>query len=75
MRRYLQGEGIEEQRLRAEGVGDTMPIADNKTKEGREENRRIEVVLEASPGSGHVEAPPKEEKQEKKGRKETPKKK
>lgn len=74
VRRYLQGEGIEENRMRSEGMGDTMPIAENKTKEGREENRRIEIVLEASPGSGHLEAPPKEEK-EKKGKTEKPKKK
>jgi outer membrane protein OmpA-like peptidoglycan-associated protein len=58
VRRYLQREGIDEQRLRSEGMGDSAPIADNASKEGRAENRRIEIVLEASPGSGHVEAPP-----------------
>ncbi|GHF34939.1 type IVB secretion system protein IcmH/DotU [Seohaeicola zhoushanensis] len=32
-------------RLTAEGRADKEPIADNKTKEGRAKNRRIEVVL------------------------------
>ncbi|RVT84118.1 type VI secretion system protein TssL [Rhodobacteraceae bacterium CCMM004] len=32
-------------RLRAEGRADKEPIADNATKEGRAQNRRIEVVL------------------------------
>jgi type VI secretion system protein ImpK len=32
-------------RLSAEGRGEADPIASNKTPEGREENRRIEVVL------------------------------
>jgi flagellar motor protein MotB len=32
-------------RLKAEGRGDAEPIADNSTAEGREQNRRIELVL------------------------------
>lgn len=32
-------------RLRAEGVADKDPIADNATAEGRAKNRRIEIVL------------------------------
>lgn len=32
-------------RFTTEGRGDAVPIADNRTPEGREENRRIEVVL------------------------------
>jgi type VI secretion system protein ImpK len=32
-------------RLAAEGRGDSEPVADNKTPEGREQNRRIEVVV------------------------------
>ena len=32
-------------RLRAVGKGDTDPIASNKTPQGREQNRRTEVVL------------------------------
>jgi type VI secretion system protein ImpK len=32
-------------RITAEGRGDTQPIADNETAEGRAQNRRIEILL------------------------------
>ena len=35
--------GIAPERLKAEGYGPTRPIADNKTKEGKAQNRRIEA--------------------------------
>ena len=35
----------EPDRLSAEGRADKEPIADNGTKEGRAQNRRIEVLL------------------------------
>lgn len=38
-------EGRNPQRITAEGRGEAEPIASNATPEGREENRRIEVVL------------------------------
>jgi OmpA-OmpF porin, OOP family len=38
-------DGVEANRLSAMGEGETMPIASNKTKTGRAENRRIEVDL------------------------------
>jgi OOP family OmpA-OmpF porin len=37
--------GIDAKRLRAEGFGETRPIADNNTDEGRQRNRRVESVL------------------------------
>ena len=42
---YLQGRGIDSDRLVAEGFGETQPIADNDTKSGRSENRRVEFVI------------------------------
>ncbi|HVJ89263.1 MAG TPA: OmpA family protein [Labilithrix sp.] len=76
VRAYLVEEGIDESRIRSEGMGEALPVADNRTPEGRANNRRVEVVLENSPGSGHVEPPPKSTEPEKKGKaKATPKKK
>ncbi len=44
--RFLQDEaGVDGARLSAVGYGQFRPIADNKTPEGRAENRRIEIVL------------------------------
>lgn len=37
--------GIEEPRLTVEGLGPDEPVADNKSRKGRAENRRIEFVL------------------------------
>ena len=42
---YLQGKGIDAARLTAKGYGQEMPIADNKTKSGRDKNRRVDFVL------------------------------
>ena len=41
----LVDQGIAAGRLTASGKGETMPVASNKTKQGRAENRRIEVEL------------------------------
>lgn len=42
---YLKGRGIIEQRLKSAGYGDSRPIADNSTEEGRQLNRRTEVKI------------------------------
>jgi len=36
--------GVDEARLGAEGKGETQPVADNKTKEGKMLNRRVEFI-------------------------------
>ncbi len=38
---YLQGKGVAVGRLAASGAGESEPIADNKTAEGRAQNRRV----------------------------------
>ena len=50
---YLVEQGVAAERLTSEGFGETRPIADNDTKEGREENRRVElhIVERASDGT------------------------
>jgi len=41
----IQAHGVSESRLSAVGMGEENPVADNATKEGRAENRRIEAKL------------------------------
>jgi outer membrane protein OmpA-like peptidoglycan-associated protein len=36
--------GVKPERLETQGFGDTKPVADNKTDEGRGKNRRVELV-------------------------------
>ena len=43
--RFLAGNGVPETRLSAAGYADTQPVASNDTAEGRQQNRRIEIVL------------------------------
>ena len=38
---YLQGKGIAVGRLTAVGFGESQPVADNATREGRAQNRRV----------------------------------
>ncbi len=45
---YLVSKGIEANRIQTEGKGETQPIADNKTKEGRAKNRRVEIEVVGS---------------------------
>lgn len=42
---YLISKGIGAERLVAKGYGATDPVADNKTEEGRQRNRRTEVTI------------------------------
>jgi outer membrane protein OmpA-like peptidoglycan-associated protein len=42
---YLISKNINANRLKYKGYGDTMPIADNSTEEGRQLNRRTEIKI------------------------------
>lgn len=42
---YLKAKGIDINRITVEGFGETQPIADNKTKEGKQKNRRVEMKV------------------------------
>lgn len=44
VRNYLIGKGVAANRLTAKGYGESQPIADNATDDGRFQNRRVELV-------------------------------
>jgi outer membrane protein OmpA-like peptidoglycan-associated protein len=44
VRRYLIDKGIPAERLTAKGYGESQPVADNATRAGRIQNRRVELV-------------------------------
>jgi flagellar motor protein MotB len=48
--RYLTSKGINPAVISSKGRGDTHPIAPNDTREGRAQNRRIEVSVEQPAG-------------------------
>jgi OOP family OmpA-OmpF porin len=42
---YLVQNGVAASRLTSVGYGETKPIGENKTKAGKANNRRVEVLL------------------------------
>ena len=42
---YLSSQGVSSARIRWQGFGETVPIADNTTAEGRALNRRVEIKI------------------------------
>ena len=46
--KYLIEKGVDKRRLRAVGYGDTRPIGDDRTDEGRAKNRRVEMHVPAA---------------------------
>jgi OOP family OmpA-OmpF porin len=47
VKKYMVEKGsIDANRLKAQGFGEEKPIASNKTKEGRQQNRRVEAAVD-----------------------------
>jgi len=42
---YLVSKGVEPNRIYTEGKGEKQPVASNKTKDGRQKNRRVEIEV------------------------------
>ena len=42
---YLRTQNVNPQRLITIGLGESMPVADNGTPEGRQQNRRVELTM------------------------------
>ena len=42
---YLEQAGVSASRVSTEGFGQSRPVGDNKTAEGRKLNRRVEIVI------------------------------
>lgn len=51
VRTYLMKQGIQSRRLTASGMGETQPVADNDSESGRQQNRRVEVIIENPPSA------------------------
>jgi outer membrane protein OmpA-like peptidoglycan-associated protein len=45
VRKYLIEQGLSDSSLTATGFGKSMPIADNSTAAGRQQNRRVEIII------------------------------
>lgn len=46
---YLMGQGIASTRLAATGKGESHPLAGNDSAAGRQQNRRVEVIIDSPP--------------------------
>jgi outer membrane protein OmpA-like peptidoglycan-associated protein len=44
-RDYLVQQGLSDANVTARGYGKTMPVADNSTAQGRQQNRRVELIV------------------------------
>jgi outer membrane protein OmpA-like peptidoglycan-associated protein len=49
VRSYLIQHGVESRRITASGMGETQPVADNQSANGRQQNRRVEVIIKSPP--------------------------
>ncbi len=45
---FLGGDDVARSRMTARGYADSQPVADNSTSEGRQQNRRVQVVIAAN---------------------------
>jgi OOP family OmpA-OmpF porin len=46
VRDYVVKKGVDSGRISGQGFGESKPIADNRTREGRAKNRRVEIKVD-----------------------------
>jgi outer membrane protein OmpA-like peptidoglycan-associated protein len=51
VRAALIGAGVDPGRVTAVGMGEAVPVASNATAAGRQQNRRVEIVIEGQPAA------------------------
>lgn len=51
VRTYLSSHGVAEDRISAKGFGESLPVGDNGTPQGRANNRRVEIVVQPTNAS------------------------
>jgi outer membrane protein OmpA-like peptidoglycan-associated protein len=54
VRDYLVLRGYEADRIRAKGLGEGQPVADNGNAEGRANNRRVEIIIQHEPSTSNL---------------------
>jgi hypothetical protein len=59
VRRFMENKGIMSNHFSTENLGESQPIADNTTAEGKQKNRRVEVLISFSPSSETNNSKPK----------------
>jgi outer membrane protein OmpA-like peptidoglycan-associated protein len=52
VRDYLVAQGLARKNITVKGFGEAQPIASNQTAAGRQENRRVEIVVLETPDFG-----------------------
>lgn len=55
VREYLVSQGVGEQQLTARGYGESAPIADNTSEDGRAQNRRVVMTVLENPGNVEIQ--------------------
>jgi outer membrane protein OmpA-like peptidoglycan-associated protein len=57
VRDYLTGQGIASGSVTSEGFGEAKPVVSNDTSAGRQQNRRVELVVSGDIIGGHIGTP------------------
>ncbi|OGI43160.1 MAG: hypothetical protein A2150_03815 [Candidatus Muproteobacteria bacterium RBG_16_64_11] len=48
VKKYLVGKGVNAGQIQTQGKGESQPVADNKTADGRAKNRRVDIEFKAA---------------------------